>query len=239
MRFIISAAGLGARLGMNMPKCLLPIHEARLIDYLLALLPSHADVRIVVGFMEADVIAHVNQRWPDVTFVRNPAFATTSNTQSLALAMATFDGPCIIIDGDLIIEPAYFSKFLAYCATGPKTTVGVVRKTSQEAVGAIVENDLVTQFLRPGAIGQDDCLFEWCGIAYIDGVSLRPIPSYVFEELALYLPLPAFEFVCHEIDTPRDLDVTMQALVRGDISLAEIPLPARNSQKFGYDETLV
>ena len=222
MRFVISAAGVGSRLGINMPKCMLPIIDGRLIDYQLALLPPNADVRVVVGFMETEVINHVHKRWPNVIFVRNPAFATTSNTHSLALAMSFFDGPCITIDGDLLIDKLSFESFIAHCETATTSIVGVVEKTSQDAISVQVEDDQVIAFWRPETSFQASCSLEWCGIAYLNGIKLSPNQGYVFEELAKHLPLPALEIICREIDTPQDLDVAMQALKSGALKLAPL-----------------
>jgi choline kinase len=209
---VISAAGLGTRLGMNMPKCLLPLHEGRLIDYQLALLPPGADVRIVVGFKETEVIDHVCRHWPDVTFVRNPNFATTSNSYSLHLATRWLKKPFIAIDGDLLIDPVAFRRFWDYCQTAdPPTTIGIVPRASEEAVGVARDGaGLVTRFLRPDDGGYAASTHEWCGIAYFNGLSVEPNQKYVFEELARYLPLPSFEIRCCEIDTPKDLEHAMQ-----------------------------
>jgi choline kinase len=217
---IISAAGLGSRLGMNMPKCLLPLHEGRLIDYQLALLPPGSDVRIVVGFKENEVIEHVGRHWPDVTFVRNPNFATTSNSYSLHLATRWLDGPFIAIDGDLVIDEASFRRFLDHCATAERTTVGVVPRASEEAVGVrFGKSGEIIEFLRPDAPGQQACSHEWCGIAYFRDMRIEPNQKYVFEELARHLPLPAFEIQCSEIDTPSDLERVMQVFARAPMRL--------------------
>lgn len=209
---VISAAGLGTRLGMNIPKCLLPLHEGRLIDYQLALMPPETDVRIVVGFKETEVIDHVCRRWPNVTFVRNPHFATTSNSYSLHLATRWLKSPFIAIDGDLVIDPLAFRRFLLHCqSTVPLTTVGIVERASEEAVGVeLDEQGHVLRFLRPDAAGYATCKYEWCGIAYFNGVAVEPNQKYVFEELAKHLPLPGFEIRCCEIDTPGDLEHAMQ-----------------------------
>lgn len=181
-RFVISAAGLGSRLGRDIPKCLLPIGEGCLIDYQLALLPPGSDVRIVVGFREHDVMAHVGRRWRDVTFVRNPAYATTSNTHSLHLAAQHIQGPFTAIDGDLIIAPDSFASFLELCDHAPSSLIGITPMTSEEAVAVrVVEGD-VTRFYRPGSEGQEGCTHEWCGIALIKGFSIGANRRFVFEE---------------------------------------------------------
>lgn len=209
---VISAAGLGTRLGMNMPKCLIPLHEGRLIDYQLALLPPGTDVRIVVGFKEHDVIEHVGRHWPDVTFVRNPDFVTTSNSHSLHLATRWLTAPFIAIDGDLLIEPSSFRRFWEHCTSSdPETTVGISPRNSEDAVGVVLDTEnRVSRFLRPGDVGGSSTEFEWCGIAYFNHIRVEPNKKFVFEEIARHLPLPSFKIRCWEIDTPKDLEQAVQ-----------------------------
>jgi choline kinase len=223
MRFIISAAGLGSRLGMDMPKCLLPIGEGCLIDYQLAVLPPGSDVRIVVGFRELEVMSHVARRWQDVTFVRNSAYASTSNTHSLYLAAQHITGPYVTIDGDLIIGKPGFDRFLQECATSPRGIIGVVPRGTEEAVGARIENGDVVGFARPGTPEQKECPDEWCGIAYVNGFALTSNRRFVFEELTRHLPLPAFEIPCLEIDTPLDLERARAEVRAGRITLPPLP----------------
>ena len=56
---IISAAGMGTRLGLNAPKCLLQFNGISIIQHQLDLLKDIEDVRIVVGFMEESVVKTV------------------------------------------------------------------------------------------------------------------------------------------------------------------------------------
>jgi choline kinase len=223
MRFIISAAGLGSRLGMDMPKCLLPLGEACLIDYQLAILPPGSDVRVVVGFREHDVMSHVARRWRDVTFVRNSAYASTSNTHSLWLAAQHVTGPYVTIDGDLIIERDGFDRFLQQCETSDRGIIGIVPRGTEEAVGAVVDNGDVTGFARPGTQEQLACRYEWCGIAFISGFALTSNRRFVFEELTRHLPLPGFEIPCLEIDTPQDLERARAEIRAGRMSLPSLP----------------
>src|SRR5690554_1814391 len=112
---IISAAGMGTRLGLNKPKCLVEINGKLVIDHLLELLTDVEQVRIVVGFMEASVISHVQKIRKDVIFVRNPEYKTTSNSHSLWLASHDIKSSFIAIDGDMIIEPLSFKSFIDKC----------------------------------------------------------------------------------------------------------------------------
>lgn len=221
--FIISAAGLGSRLGLNLPKCLLQVHETCLIDYQMATLPEKADVRLVVGFREDDVRRHIGTRWPNITFVRNPHYATTSNTYSINLAARMITGPYIIIDGDLLLDTPSFGAFLKAVETAEGSLIGIAPRTTEEAVGVRIEDGMITAFLREGDEGFEDTEFEWCGVAYIDGFTITASEGYVFEVLRPHLPLKPHHIACLEIDTPRDMSLAMQAIGQDTIRLSEPP----------------
>lgn len=101
---VICAAGMGTRLGMNMPKCLVKIGDKAIIEYQLELLKDVEDIRIVVGFMEEKVIEHVLKIRNDVIFVRNSRYQITTNAYSLSLGSKHLREPYIMLDGDLLIE---------------------------------------------------------------------------------------------------------------------------------------
>jgi choline kinase len=209
---IVSAAGLGSRLGLDTPKCLLEVRGRNLIDHQLELFRGIPNVRVVVGFKEAEVVKQVSTRWPHVTFVRNPEYAHTSNTHSLALGSRYLSEPYVTVDGDLLIEPVSFRNFLVRCRTAETSIVGIVRRTTEDAVGVQIDpQGRVVGFLRVGDSGFADTTHEWCGIAYFKGMTITTTSTFVFQELAKYLPLPAQEIECAEIDTPRDLERALAA----------------------------
>jgi choline kinase len=199
---VISAAGIGSRLELNMPKCLVDVGPRKIIDYQLDLLVDIEDVRIVVGFMEEAVIKHVRSIRSDVVFVRNPDYRTTTNSYSLHLGSCDLADPFVILDGDLLIEPKSFRDFLA-CCDGAQSVVGVTDTKTEEAVFAHLDNEkrMVTGFSmdRRGP-------YEWCGIAYFRGIQVAKNAGFVFREIERHLPLPMCHVVCHEVDTPQDLD---------------------------------
>lgn len=49
---VIAAAGMGTRLGIGKPKCLLEINDKALLEYQLDLLKDIKNIFIVVGFIE-------------------------------------------------------------------------------------------------------------------------------------------------------------------------------------------
>ena len=205
---VISAAGLGSRLELNLPKCLVDVGPRKIIDYQLELLKDIEDLRIVVGFMEDAVIDHVCSLRSDVIFVRNPDYRTTSNSYSLHLATKDLRDPFLSIDGDLLIDPASFREFLSVC-DGNGSVIGVTAAKSEEAVFVDVDQ-------RGGVINgfslERQAPFEWSGVAYLKDIGVKKNAGFVFRELEKHLPLKAKTIDCHEVDTPEDLDNAIAAL---------------------------
>ena len=84
---VIAAAGIGSRLGMNLPKSLVEINGRTVLERLLTeCLHDVADVRLVVGFRADEVMAHARSVRNDLVFVRNPAFRDTGVRHSFWLA---------------------------------------------------------------------------------------------------------------------------------------------------------
>lgn len=79
---VIAAAGFGSRLNQGIPKCLVEVNGHRIIEYQMALLRNIPDVRIVVGYHADDVIRFVRPLRPDIRFIVNERFDTTSTLQS-------------------------------------------------------------------------------------------------------------------------------------------------------------
>jgi choline kinase len=202
---IISAAGMGTRLEMNMPKCLVEIAGKKIIQGLLELVSDFDDVRVVVGFMEEEVIREVNKIRKDVVFVRNSDYRTTSNCHSIYLATHNLKDPFLIIDGDLIIDKDSFLSFLKECKLD-QSLIGITPSKTEDAVFVNVDSSgkVITGFSRDM---KND--FEWCGIAYLKDIKISKDGGYVFEELKKHLPLQAHVVECSEIDTPEDLHAVL------------------------------
>ncbi len=200
---IIGAAGIGSRLGMNLPKCLVYVSGRRIIEYQLELLKDIENIRIVVGFKEEEVMNIVSKLRSDVVFVRNPQFAFTSTMQSICLATKLLKEPFVMIDGDTIIDPNSFNNFLSKCNNTP--LIGITKSTTEDAVFVTTDKDengntIVTHFQR-----KERKDYEWTGICYIDYEHLIDKNMFVFNSLERFLPLRAEEIDCLEIDTQQDL----------------------------------
>lgn len=197
---VISAAGLGSRLGLDLPKCMLEIKGKPLIYYLLGLVKDIKDIRIVVGFKEQMVIDYVRSIRKDVIFVRNPSYATTTNAYSLHLGSYHMNGSFLSLDGDLLIAPSSFNKFASNCKE--ETLLGIVKSSTEDAV-FVVKNSKgeVSHFQRNPPTD-----FEWSGLAYFSNMKIDKNAHFVFNEVEKKLPIKCMEIECYEIDTPQDLD---------------------------------
>jgi len=209
---VITAAGIGSRLGMNMPKCLVSVGGRPIVDHQLDQLRDIEDVRIVVGFQRDAVIEHVRNIREDVVFVLNSAYASTTVLQSLALGVVGLDEPFIALDGDVIPEPNSFKRFLRACEQRtPLTTY--CRTKSTEPVYAYIDEPADG---RPAVLLElarsPSSMWEWPGISYLEPEMIEPRSTFVFEQVRRHLPMAAIEIECWEVDTPEDLQIAEREL---------------------------
>jgi choline kinase len=204
---VICAAGLGSRLGLNMPKCLVKLGNKPLIYHLLKALEDVPNIRIVVGFKEGEVIDYVQQIRKDVVFVRNPDYMTTSNSYSLYLGSRDLKEPFLNIDGDLFITRENLELFNNQIIEG-KDLIGITRSYTEDAVYTVLnkQNEIV-EFTR-----EKKSDFEWTGLAYFATIKISKEGKYVYQEIEPKLPIKACEVECYEIDTPRDLEIVTNKL---------------------------
>lgn len=205
---IILAAGMGSRLGMNQPKCLVEVHNKKIIDYQLELLRNFNDVRIVVGFKEEEVIDYVSKIRKDVVFVRNSQYNTTSNIFSAALATKHLAQPFFLLDGDVIINKNDFARFVKKCTESQDNIVGITKAKTEEPVFVEVKNGYVSRFSTNYTTA-----YEWCGLAYFYNLKIEDsYQGYIYKILEKNLPIKAYRLEVYEIDTPYDYALAIKML---------------------------
>lgn len=207
---VITAAGIGSRLGMNLPKCLVAVSGKCIIDYQLDLLSDVEDVRMVVGFKRDLVIEHVRRRRSNVTFVLNHAYASTTVLESLFLGARGLAEPFVALDGDVIPEPRSFRAFLDCCGRHVPLT-SFCKAASSQPVYADIEVDGDTTQLTALKRAPEGA-WEWPGISYLHPRMVEPNSTFVYEMIVKHLPMPAVEVNCWEIDTPDDMQQAEVAL---------------------------
>ena len=192
---VICAAGLGSRLGKNMPKTLVNITEdKRIIDHQLELVEDFELVSIVVGYKCKDVVDYVKDKREDIRIIHNPGFENNSTAFS--------------IDGDLLINKKEFDNFVN--SYDGKTLLGITPAKTEDGVYVnLNENQEVISFQR-----QPKTDFEWANIACINKpVIMDKNEDYVYPQFIKHLPLKAFIIEhLYEVDTPGDYEVALANL---------------------------
>lgn len=204
---VICAAGLGSRLGLDTPKCLVKLGKHRLIYYLLDILKDVENVRIVVGFKEEEVIEYVRNIREDVVFVRNPEYSSTTNSYSLYLGSHDLNEPFITIDGDMIIDQKNFKIFVDAIDVNEDLIAITEAKTEDAVFAKIDDNNFITEFSR-----KPISKYEWSGIAYFAKFKVSKVGQYIYQEIEPKLPMKSVLMECWEIDTPGDLDLVMNEI---------------------------
>ncbi|MEY3370244.1 MAG: hypothetical protein RLZZ361_914 [Cyanobacteriota bacterium] len=198
---IIAAAGIGSRLGFNLPKCLVRIGDYPIIKYQLDLLKDFDQVRIVVGFKAEEVIKVAKDIRKDIIFVHNKHYYETGNIYSAHLGSQDLKEPFFFIDGDLIISSKSFSKFVNFSKRNKQTVIGISTAKTQEAV--FVKTDKNLNILGFSSNPQYD--YEWAGVAYFHNLNFHnQNDGFIYKVFEPLLPLKGFNLDLFEIDTPDD-----------------------------------
>lgn len=195
---VIAAAGLGSRLGRGHPKCLLDIRGLTVLERQLRLLADIPDVRVVVGFEELQVIEAARKVRPDIVFVRNAAFRSTTTLQSYAMGATGLTDNCLFMDADILFEPTSFGSFLGICqAEAP--LIAVTQAKTTDAVYTELKDGRVINFSRT-----EPRELEWANLCWLPPRYCEVGGGAVFERLAYDLPLRHHIIESFEIDTPDD-----------------------------------
>jgi len=199
---VIAAAGMGTRLGLGFPKCMYELGGRPLISHLLDRLVEVEDIRVVVGFMEKEVIDVVSKIRQDVIFVRNPAYQTTTTLTSYIMGAENLTEPCLYMDADIFFSPDSFENFLSICSRKSKPYIAITKAKTVDAVFvARNETGAVVGFSRVEASS-----WEWANLAHLPAGTLQEQPTAVFEQLRSCLPIESIEVESYEIDRGEDLE---------------------------------
>lgn len=193
---IISCAGMGTRLGLNIPKALVKISGKSLIERNIELLENCDDIRVVVGYKAESVINEVIKYRRDILFVFNNDYMNTGTGASVMLATKFANEYALTIDGDLIIHPDDMKKVL----NERDEFVGVCEPGTDNPVLTDIENDNVTMFSR------EHGKYEWTGICYMKIKDLANGTGHVYQLIEPILPKKYLLVRTTEIDTMNDLE---------------------------------
>lgn len=230
---IILAAGLGRRLSLGVPKCLLEIAGrsilSRQVEALRAAGVDH--FAIVVGYREEDVRRHLACEAGRFTFITNERYAETNTIYSLYLARDHFGSGFFYTNGDVLFDRRLTCRLLP----ADSSSVVAVKpgRLAQEEVKVAVEPDprQANAWTRVCRIGKQldpaQSLGEFVGVArfglgivaslaetLVQCVEAEGIVGDHFETAVdrlcraghSLIPIDIGDLPCGEIDFPEDLE---------------------------------
>lgn len=195
---VISAAGMGTRLGMNVPKALVHVDGKPILTRQLEMLEDVDDVVVVAGFRSQLVIDLLREVRPDARVALNHEFTSTGTAASVAKGAALASGWVLSLDGDLLVREADLRAVIDH----PGACLGLTPARSKAPVWARVEEDGVVIDLSQERATE----WEWSGLVKLRHDAARALgQGHVFHGLIGSLPLASRVVDCVEIDDLDDL----------------------------------
>ncbi len=116
---LLLAAGMGSRLSPltdSTPKCLVEVNQIPILERLMRSLHSHGFKRlfVVTGHLSEVIKDYLGSHYADIeiTYIHSPVYNTTNNIYSLWLAGKVIDEPFLLIESDLVFQPALLTPML-------------------------------------------------------------------------------------------------------------------------------
>lgn len=192
---VISAAGVGYRLGLGQTKSLIRLGAESLIEIQLSAMSHVEDIRIVVGFQAADLINEVLNIRRDIVFVFNHDYFHTKTGASLYLGAKHANELIVAWDGDLLVHP----EDIEACLNCDREYVGVSHKSTEDGVFVRLDDD-------SNVIGfsTEDGDYEWSGPACIRREHIHFTSGHAYSQLEPLLPLQPKIINARDIDTYED-----------------------------------
>ena len=197
---VINAAGIGSRMGLNLPKCLLEVNSKTILEWQLSQLEEFENIILVVGYKSKLVIEKVRSISQKVTICFNREYLKTKTGASLVCGAKFASKNLITIDGDTLFK----SDDLKTLAIQESSTIVTSNQMSTDAVLA-QRHKLHDNLISNLGFSLNSSL-EWAGIAKLTrDEALQVGQGHVFEGLIKLLPMNFLVFDTFEVDYPEDL----------------------------------
>jgi choline kinase len=216
IKAIILAAGIGSRLGKNLPKAMVKVDKkTTILDSQLDNLKKIVnveDINIVVGFKK-DLI---EENYPYLSFVYNKDYSKTNTSKSLLLALYEVkDYDILWLNGDVVFE----SKILKLIQNTSENIVCVNNtEVSGEEVKYTVDNE---GYIKNISKSVENGLGEAVGINFIKKEDVNQLIScliacektdyfekgieFAIEKGVKFIPIDIKDKFCTEVDFEEDL----------------------------------
>lgn len=165
-QIVILAAGMGSRLGRELPKPLTELADGRSImqqqfDNIYAAFGPSARVTIVVGYKSE----HIVEAFPAAKFVYNEMYDQTNTSKSLLRALrASASGGVLWMNGDVVFDPAALTRAATMVARDQSFVSVNTAKVSDEEVKYTTDAEGYIDELSKTVVGG---LGEAVGINYV------------------------------------------------------------------------
>ena len=200
LSIVINAAGVGSRMGMSLPKCLLELNSKTILEWQLSQLEEFEHIIMVVGYKSKLVIEKVRDVSQKVTICFNREYLQTKTGASLVCGAKFASKNLITIDGDTLFK----SDDLKTLAIQETSTLVVSNQMSIDAV--LAQRHKLHENLISNLGYSLNSSLEWSGIAKLTrDEALQVGQGHVFEGLKKSLPMNFLVFDTFEIDYPEDL----------------------------------
>jgi len=174
LQTVILAAGMGTRLGRELPKSLTTLSDGRTImqqqhENIRAAFGSDARITTVVGYRAETII----DAFPDADYVHNEAYDQTNTSKSLMRALAaTGRGGVLWMNGDVVFDPRVLGRAVELVEKEQSfVTVNTAQVSDEEVKYTLDRNGFVAELSKTvvGGIG------EAVGINYISRQDKRAL----------------------------------------------------------------
>jgi choline kinase len=174
---VILAAGVGSRLWpltATWPKALVPVGGRPVIARTLDALATHGieSATVVVGYAHDRISEYLADRDDlRITYVENPAYATTNTIASVACAGRVVNGSFLLIDGDLVFESGILGAVLT---NGTWLAVDRSRPLDEDAIKVCAVGTRITRVgkvMPAGAAPEAESI----GLAHIERETARAL----------------------------------------------------------------
>jgi len=224
MKAVILAAGMGTRLGTLIPKPLTSIkNEKTIMDYQVERLSEKVgrnNIIVVVGYKKELIM----EKFPDLTFVYNPAYAQTNTSKSLHTALRKIDDDVIWMNGDVFFQDEALDLLLdardssllvdtKKCGDEEiKYTLddsGNIASLSKQVEDGLGESVGVNLILRKDIEALSKALDEVENQDYFE----KAIENLVIDNSLVVKPIALGDIFCQEIDFESDLQSTIKQAI--------------------------
>jgi choline kinase/SAM-dependent methyltransferase len=195
---VISAAGMGTRLGMNVPKALVHVDGKPILARQLEMLEDIDDVVVVAGYRSQLIVDLLREVRPNARVALNHEFTSTGTAASVAKGATLATGWVLSLDGDLLVREPDLRAVIEH----PGACLGLTPARSKTPVWAHVDSDGIVRDLSQ----EHNADWEWSGLVKLRHDVARGLGrGHVFHGLMGSLPMASRVIDCVEIDDLDDL----------------------------------